>query len=156
MPSIANAHDAAVLLRDRLDSRLRDDYPDLNAARGGVRVVLKDDEPTEPKQGSGTVAKLDGTDGPSEWGKPFRDVTIDVEVWANDTSGGKTGAVNEDSSGTQLAATITEIVQEDYAWLRDNGLVANDIRTIRRTYGEGDARDGRVTGMEFTCKIDVS
>ncbi len=151
MPNISDGCEALNLLKAHLQSRIDADYQAPFARYNGADVVTADEEPSPEERIGKPYIVFDEPqeqDAP-DWGRDARAVLIPADVVATEESGAKIGMANPVGADTLLSSAFLEIVRDDYAVLRDIGLMGATARK-----GSGRNQDGTHTNThEFRCVI---
>lgn len=121
-----NGRAAASVLQSYLQNRLDSDYQSDFARYNGVDVIHRLDENSPSQQAGKPLIELyvlrDVVSEFADLDGKYRDAAIRATVKASEFAGAKTATANPEGSDTKLARALAEILEEDYAVLRDLGL----------------------------------
>lgn len=142
MAEYLTARDAAQVVADALTAELASTYAATFAPYGGAQVVFADDEPdVSERAGVPCVVLNIESDAQSE---AFRiwsayDAALSATVEASEFSGARTGAANTEGADTKLSRALAQVLEAQYATLRDAGLISLRMGSEAERISSGDS-----------------
>lgn len=161
MPTFTDDIAAVRALKTRLATQFATgDYAASYSGYGGVDVILNYDESDEPEHVGKPMILIGVPAGSlSEWSSnagEFRNVTVELKVYASDFAGAQIGTANPVSSDELLTKDLQNEFYSNYFTWEDLGVLDVQFTPSQLTTQQGSTGDIRTMSHSVSFKYQLS